>query len=276
MRPALLILCSILAMGMPDVGSGVKAEDTDWQNCLACHATYYSELPALSALRPLPNALAPRDTCLSCHSDGTPDFFAGDWTHPVRSIGEHIACSSCHPPVPHSAASPPPTPRGDYRAEQCFSCHNDLDLTQHSLSSHLSNGLTRCIDCHPPHQSMRALLPKTLLSVDQLERRGTYSSPERSNAGCMPCHSGFELFNQTRDGFVTVNTANHHRLHVVDNSIGCIECHDPHGSSDHSLMRRTLLTGELLTFIPTGQGASCSITCHGAEHHDVRYVNRLR
>lgn len=276
MRPALLLLCAFLAIWLPENGPGLRADDTDWHDCLACHSEYATGLPALSALRPLPNALAPRQSCLSCHADGAPDFFAGDWTHPVRSIGEHIACESCHPPVPHSAAVPPPTPSGDYREEQCFSCHEDVERHRHSLSSHLNNGLTRCIDCHPAHQPMRALLPEPLLSLSQQNKRGTYSSPERSNASCMPCHSSFELFHRTQEGFVTLNTENYHRRHVIDNNIGCVECHDAHGSSEHSLMRRTLLTGELLTFIPTGQGASCSITCHGAEHHDVRYVNRLR
>ena len=275
MRPALLLLCVLAGLCMLEQGQPGHADETDWQDCLACHNGYDSGLPSLSAIRPLTNALLPSRTCLSCHDGGPPDFFAGDWSHPVRSIGEHIGCVNCHPPVAHSAGYPPPRPRGDYKATQCYVCHSDIEDREYSLASHLTNALTRCIDCHPPHQPMRALLPDPLLTGSQRDSRGKFSSADRSNS-CMACHFGFDLFNGSQQGFVTLNTENYHRLHVIDNNIGCIECHDPHGSNEHGLIRSKLLTGELLSYLPTGQGASCSITCHGAEHVAVQYVNRLR
>ena len=261
----------VLLQGIP---SGT-ADDTDWADCLACHQEIDTGLPALSPLRPATNAPGPRSTCNSCHSEGVPSFSGGDWSHPVRSIGEHIGCENCHPAVPHSAEFPPPVPKGDYHAEQCFACHADVARHLDLLSSHMGPGLTRCIDCHPPHEPMRAFIPDPLLPLTIREDRGSYNRIERSNAPCMECHSRFDLFTETREGFVTVNTENYHRLHVVERGIGCIECHDAHGSTERFMMRPTLLTGEVLSFIPGLRGATCSIRCHGADHNFTEYVNRL-
>ena len=92
---------------------------------------------------------------------------------------------------------------------------------------------------------------------------------------CTLCHSSFDLYDDRVSAFITLNTENYHRLHVEGQRIGCVECHDPHGSSQQALIRRTLITGELMTYMPTGRGASCSVTCHGATHDSLEYVNRL-
>ena len=275
MRPALASLCLLAMFILADSWQPGNADDTDWADCLSCHTEIDSGLPALSAIRPRLNDNKPSQACESCHTDGVPDFFAGDWTHPVRSVGEHIGCDNCHPPLPHSAEFPPPVPTGDYRVDNCLECHGGLERHMDQLGSHLGSGLVRCIDCHDPHDPLRAFLPDSLLSPSMLERRGSYYQSHNSNDSCTVCHSSFDLYDDRVSNFITLNTENYHRLHVEGQRIGCVECHDPHGSSQQALIRRTLITGELMTYLPTGRGASCSVTCHGATHDSLEYVNRL-
>ncbi|MCB1218451.1 hypothetical protein KDL44_13775 [bacterium] len=276
MRPFIAAACLLVCLLLGEAFSQEAPDQTDWADCLSCHAEIASGLPALAPLRPRPNELSPSASCESCHERGIPAFFAGDWSHPVRSVGEHIGCASCHPAVPHDAQHPPPVPEGDYRVEGCYECHPAMAKHEGLLSRHMGAGLTRCIDCHPPHAPLRALLPDPLLTASQRDLRGGYYSYQRSNALCMDCHSGFDLFTELDEGFVTLNTENYHSLHVQRQGIGCIECHDPHAANEHALIRESLLTGELLQYIPDGRGANCTVTCHGARHDALPYVNATR
>ncbi|MEZ5338994.1 MAG: hypothetical protein R3F46_12120 [bacterium] len=119
MRPFIAAACLLACLLLGEAFSQEAPAETDWADCLSCHAEIASGLPALAPLRPRPNELSPSASCESCHERGIPAFFAGDWSHPVRSVGEHIGCGSCHPAVPHDAQHPPPVPEGDYRVEGC-------------------------------------------------------------------------------------------------------------------------------------------------------------
>jgi hypothetical protein len=268
---ALAVLLTLPADGAPDPGA------TDWADCLACHQQYADDLPRLSQLRPtgLGNQLG--ESCFSCHSAADMSPRGSAAVHPVRSVGSpgHLSCIECHPAVPHGTDQPPPRPRGDYRADACLSCHNDVDTKLHLLSSHRVGTLTPCITCHPPHKPLQAALPRPLLPPDVADAFDAAFDPQRSNGSCLGCHSMGLLTMRLDQGFVTLNTENYHDLHVVRSGILCIECHDPHGAPRDALMRPTLLTGELLGYRPTGRGATCSVTCHGVEHANWEYVNTI-
>jgi predicted CXXCH cytochrome family protein len=166
------------------------------------------------------------ETCLTCHS--------GKEEHNNYRRGEHwrndVSCIDCH--SPHS---PPPTPT---RAESltfiaqgsrlgpdsstirmlrlrepylCLRCHNEMK-SQFTMPFHhkVLEGTIRCSDCHNPHGGFESKQTRLAIGAD---------------APCIKCHT------DKQGPFVY----EHAPLKVE----GCAICHDPHGSSNPRLLRRT-------------------------------------
>ena len=123
MRP-LLLVAAVLMLAL---GSVAAQDSVDWSDCLACHGDMITELPVLSTFRinapgtPLPD-------CRGCHEPADLSMLRTQWTHPVRAVADHLACTQCHVAVEHGSDQPPPRPSGDYAATGCYECHPAVEL----------------------------------------------------------------------------------------------------------------------------------------------------
>lgn len=287
MRALLAALCLLpLAMSLraappndaqtaPLAPAPSAAPQTDWADCAACHPDANADLPRLAQLRPPSGVSLLADSCFSCHKPIELEGTHRDWRHPVRPIGSHIPCGSCHPGVAHSAGAPPPLPKGGYKEEGCFECHRGVELDLNCFFSHGRDPRVTCRDCHPPHEPLAAQLPSPLLPAGEAERWLASYDWYASAEGCLRCHPPAQLLLETREGFVTLNTVNYHDVHVMRGRVLCIECHNPHGSNRRGMLRGSLLTGETLSYFERMDGGSCSVTCHGIVHDSWQYTNRM-
>ena len=246
--------------------------DIDWADCLACHASPDADLPALADLRPISTGRKLRLDCSECHSGSDLLVAQRDWRHPVRSVAAHLTCTDCHPAVAHSAAAPPPMPKGDYVADACYSCHGDVETERHMYTRHDSRGNITCRACHPAHGQQSAALPQPLLPVNVAEAWHGGNDWYLSNSDCLACHSSASVFFTSSRGFHD-ERANLHELHIAQQGVMCIECHEPHGSLRHGLLRQRQVTGELLQVFESPSGGTCATICHGFDHDGLGYLH---
>lgn len=162
--------------------------------------------------------------------------------HPVITIGKN-------PDVP-SLISPYTTSS----IIQCSSCHNNDTGPNNSGTG--PNG---------PHGSQYPpLLERQLLFSDQLpESYNTY-------AMCYKCHDRTKILAGT--------SFPEHSNHIVNENIGCMTCHDPHGVKDSS----HLINFDRSIVQPSSSGklyfqddgrfrGRCYLKCHGENHSPKRY-----
>ncbi len=148
------------------------------------------------ALLEAPSAAQVNEMCLMCHEPRRTG-------HPIP---DGVSCTKCH--TPH-AASGPGLMRG-YEKEICLSCHTEIAaLRVGSASYHPAFGVSQdCTVCHRLHTgSTGALLKK-------VDARRT----------CMACHSAHAEFAHPMGEGVPDRSRPGH-------SVGCLSCHDPHGTS---------------------------------------------
>jgi predicted CXXCH cytochrome family protein len=165
-------------------------------------------------------------------------------------------------------------PRGDYKVQACYACHREVEVARHWPSRHDSS--VACRDCHPAHAEFRAALPQSILPPSLQSPGPRNYDWQLSNESCLQCHSSVALTTRLDRGFVTLNTVNYHELHLVRGSALCIECHQPHGSVKNHLLRSILPDNEHMSYIPRPDGGSCTTNCHGVEHSNWDYRNRVR
>jgi hypothetical protein len=280
MTAALLLLAPAATAPLPQSSATAPAasqqDNTNWADCLACHADHTSQLPRLSDLRPAGLGRTPKTNCTACHEQTELARFPVSWTHPVRPVGAHVSCLACHPAQPHSAAQPLPAPSGDYEAKGCFGCHGAVKLDFSFSRAHDDMPGVRCKDCHPPHTPLAAGVPVDLQSVGTRDIWLSAYDWRASNELCLRCHNSGDLFGlKGWGGFATLNTVNYHDLHVQSGHALCIECHNPHGGRNHAFIRNTLVTGEVLSYSSDMTGGTCAVTCHGVEHTNWEYINQV-
>lgn len=149
------------------------------------------------------------------------------------------------------------------------------------------NSKIYCGDCHSssfspaaggnrasgPHGSRHEGL---LAQRYQLEAAG--GGDINANALCSKCHD---------DGALYSDQSFMHSLHVRENGLGCVNCHDPHGSLQYPHLINFLTTGTSAgftleitgagnyrnpTWIDTGRfSGTCWLNCHGAVHEGSSY-----
>ena len=281
--PALLLLALLATAGQAGQGgddAGERAagatDEIDWADCLACHDIGGEELPRLSDLRVSGFGAKIRRDCLECHDRVDLTTISDIWLHDTRAPAAHVDCLVCHTAAPHGVDDPPQPARwGASAEERCFECHRTVELDLAQQYSHGFSPGVRCRDCHEPHAPFAAAVPESLLSDDLAELRGAGYDWRESSRACLNCHGEAQLTLGLTEGFVTLNTVNYHDLHLQSGRTMCIECHDPHGSQRRGMIRRTLLTGEVLHYIEEPDGGTCAVRCHGVEHDGWTYRNEV-
>jgi predicted CXXCH cytochrome family protein len=212
--------------------------------------------------------------CNACHRPSELASFRPGWLHPTRPVADHLHCTDCHPALPHDAAHPLPRPRGDYKAQACYACHRQTEVEQHWPSHHGAE--TTCRGCHPAHEPFQAQLPLGLLPGDVRARWSSAFDWYQSNQLCLRCHTEASLLLPLDRGFVVLNTANYHDLHIEAGRCLCTECHAPHGSTRPALLRPQLVDGNVFSYRPQANGGTCAVLCHGVDHRDWAYTNRVQ
>ncbi len=143
--------------------------------------------------------------CVSCH--GTMSDAGGTHLHAPVAEGQ---CADCHDP--HGAAHPMLLP-AESTVQFCRTCHSDV-----GVASRLHAGEGDCLACHRPHASDHdALLIES--------RPGL----------CVQCHDDVL---EPRGEAPTAPGAT-----VIHGPVAtaCLPCHDPHGTTEPSLLRQPLL-----------------------------------
>ncbi|MFQ5739659.1 MAG: DmsE family decaheme c-type cytochrome [Acidobacteriota bacterium] len=142
--------------------------------------------------------------CLSCHR--AQDEFA----HFVQSAhgGNGVACISCHR---IHAEKPSLRLLKSEENPLCASCHLDIMASFRKPFHHpVLEDAMRCVDCHNPHSESRRPLLRLEVGTEQV---------------CVSCHS------DKNGPFIF----EHAPLQIT----GCQRCHQPHGSINPKMLRRT-------------------------------------
>ncbi|MBS1824994.1 MAG: DmsE family decaheme c-type cytochrome [Acidobacteria bacterium] len=186
--------------------------------CEGCHGPAKKHIEAMGGRTTIPNAFSlmpPRqalDTCLACHGK---DYSRAD-IHRSSHTQSNIACNSCH------SVHKPATPKfllAKRQTDLCYGCHANV-RTQFSMpfKHRVNEGFMNCTDCHNPHGTPA---PTSRMGL----RPRMVSQALANEQPCLKCHS------DKRGPFAFEHAA----IRVE----GCESCHNPHGSTNAKLLRRT-------------------------------------
>lgn len=178
-------------------------------DCIACHDPHTTPYPyRLISWGP--------DLCYTCHTEKKEDFSARRFGHPPA---QHD-CNNCHDP--HNSPNP-------YRwhrpiPELCLGCH--VDKKDHIRTVRTEHDCykieKKCLNCHDPHFTD---YPKQLLDVPM-------------NL-CFKCHDR----PQKAPDRMLINMkewlSNNHDWHGPIRQRDCPGCHNPHGSDNFRLLKRS-------------------------------------
>ncbi len=199
--------------------------------CMDCHDPHMSDTPRMLKA-PSTDAL-----CLKCHDEkrnakGVDKRISMDGAFKHKPAEE--SCVKCHDP--HTA---------DYKSllknegsmKLCLDCHSDLkdhkDMKAWINSVKYKHGAVndsknKCLECHDPHSSKH----KNILKKDQVSM-------------CLSCHD--KEVKSGEDGGMLLNIEAHLKANPkwhgpikdVEKEGGCAACHDPHGSDNFSILRKS-------------------------------------
>lgn len=195
---------------------GVQA---DWKN--TGHAQAWSDLQGSGHAAP---------SCNACHT--------------VSQLGNALGHPGGYSVVPDSA----------YRDVQCESCHGagfthvdnpDIEANHPLARIHVDTGVvSSCSGCHTGTHT-----PFVEQWKESAHGSGPGFSSAATNASCQPCHEGrvaMRIKFGAQGNYVEKNSTTPER-------IGCVTCHNPHGSPYESQLRAPLST-------PTRD--QLCVTCH--------------
>jgi DmsE family decaheme c-type cytochrome len=186
--------------------------------------------------------------CLSCHEYGEEHANFNRSQHNLNQV----SCLDCH--SPHHAKEPEFL-LVSKQPQLCYGCHTEIKQDFSLPFRHrVDQGLVRCTDCHNQHGGFLTKQLRASAAQDQV---------------CFKCHA------DKAGPFVFE--------HEPVKTEGCVACHQPHGSTNPRLLKRSqvnLLCLECHTFtadspvpaIPTFHNQSqkyqactmCHVTIHGS------------
>ena len=195
-------------------------EPPERTGCEGCHGPGKAHVEARGGKTSIPHAFSlmePKqviEDCLTCHGR---DFTRANIQRSVHTEND-VACNSCH--SIHRSATPKYL-LARRQHDLCYSCHATIRAQFDMPSKHRVNeGFMECTDCHNPHG---AFAPTWGMGQRprMVEQAITNEEP------CLKCHV------DKRGPFVY----EHPSVRVE----GCETCHNPHGSMNAKLLRRSVV-----------------------------------
>ncbi|GIL17406.1 MAG: cytochrome c [Oligoflexia bacterium] len=226
------------------------------RSCVACHEPHRADNQKLLKTANIVNL------CLDCHKDFASQKAKGSH-HQISKMKN--GCLNCH--EPHASQASEKLLKASNNKDLCLKCHEKdisswVGLGAQKLHKPVQEG--ECQKCHDIHGSeAKALLPLP-------HGRSMYSaSPVEEAKLCWKCHED-KVVNQPKALEETQfrnGSQNLHTLHVLDGKKkrNCSVCHDPHGSSQGSLIRAQFqfLNHQVpLVYQKTKTGGTCATACH--------------
>jgi DmsE family decaheme c-type cytochrome len=243
------------------------------------------------------------ETCAMCHEDQAAAFAASPHGRSMARVDAtilEISCVKCHGATAEHIDDP--TPENVQRTPDnaaCVSCHTaSLPALDVTTPGHVRFGVA-CIDCHaaghtgPDTRYLLADTPFKLCQQCHQSEAGEFKMPFAHRDGtrdfdCTNCHSMHGLNRQGRLNLLSPTGACvdcHSEKtgpfifpHPPRELDGCIACHQPHGSTNPRLLRRSMVA-QLCLECHAGVPAfhdlarpkyqSCQ-TCHAAVHGSNR------
>jgi len=142
--------------------------------------------------------------CLECHEYGEEH---ANFARSQHSVNE-VSCTSCH--SPHHAKEPQFL-LAEKQPQLCYSCHTETKPDFAKPFRHrVDQGLLRCTDCHNQHGGFLVKQLRSTAAQDQV---------------CFKCHT------DKAGPFVFE--------HEPVKTEGCVACHQPHGSTNPRLLKRS-------------------------------------
>ena len=201
-------------------------------DCAKCHDPHQSDLNRL--LIKEPPAL-----CLKCH-----DKQAEQMTMAHKHPPFENNCLNCH--NQHSANEPKLLDMSG--SNLCFFCHEDMQKKiEKATTVHGAVTDTRsCLNCHSPHASPQN---KFLLA-----------EPKEL---CLSCHNKIIAVGTRKIANIEQTLKKSKSVHGAIEKNGCIGCHDPHASTNPSLLLKSMPSG---SYAPgTKESFGLCFSCHKSE-----------
>lgn len=200
--------------------------------CTKCHDPHQSDTPRML------KGASVNELCLKCHdrknaAQGATKFI--DMNARFKHKAAEKSCLECHDP---HTSNYKPLLKKEVGLEFCLDCHSSLkdhkDMRKWINSVRYKHGAVtesknKCLECHDVHASNHA----NLLKKDSVQT-------------CLQCHDR-ELKSQ-EDGGMLLNMAQHLKENPNwhkpirepgGKEGGCGACHDPHGSDNFSILRKS-------------------------------------
>lgn len=203
--------------------------------------------------------------CIDCHEN-----YDQDLAHTAHAIGvsgsaNQLQCVNCHggavehveDPTPENITSPGELAQFE-QDQLCASCHMPHgDARTIGFDPHITEGLA-CLDCHAIHQGQENLLSQPVNKLCESCHTGvTLQFMRRSNHplndGAVDCTSCHTMTGEKEPMFGHGQSANCYSCHAEQSGphlhehpvtlsfategIGCIGCHEPHGSPNDRLLK---------------------------------------
>lgn len=165
--------------------------------------------------------------CTQCHDEGdSPKILhIGKTRHGTTADGRTPTCTNCHGeseghrkgaagggarPMPDVAFKGKGSATAEAQSGQCIACHQSDSKRSHWAGSTHESRDVSCTNCHSIHVGKDKVLSKaTEFEV------------------CFACH---------KEQRAQVNRPSHHP--VLEGKVACSDCHNPHGSTGPSLVKR--------------------------------------
>ena len=203
-------LCSTCHSEKSDISRnhiGLAKEKLKVSSCEQCHDPHAS----------FPHMLVDGvpELCVNCHRNQQDQIHKGLSDHKIFH-DQKSNCLECH--NPHQSESGAKAAhflkdRGANGVMTCVRCHKEMKdgINQNPHLNEHEKGGGQCIQCHSPHRLHADLGPKA-------------SAPL-----CIKCHTG--RGQQHKALIATADTERGKGIHLSNERVACITCHEPHGLS---------------------------------------------